>query len=191
MQLHFFDKLKLIFKDSFSSVLHVEIIIIFILLFLFLLFNLKYKRKTVSLFLISLLSYFLLSFIIVFHQEFFLAVREIAKKIVEYFYFSPVPIYFLTILIASFCLIKTMLTKGYTKRHKIISYFLLMPIFYLFTLFIIECDQAKIKMNEITSIYQNELALSCIQISQAILFVYLGSCFARFLYHYAKDKIVK
>lgn len=187
--MNLFEKIGRILSKSFSSVLQIEIIIIFILLFLFLFFNLKYQRKSVNWFLTALLCYFLLSFIILFAQPFFLALREILKKMVEYFYFSPIPIYFLTILIASFCFIKTMFTTRYTKRHKLLSYLLLLPIFFLFVLFVVECSEKKIVINDITSVYQNNLLVAVIQISQGIFFLYLGTCIARRLYHYAKDNL--
>ena len=154
MEKNLFEKIGMILKTSISSALNIEIILIFLLLFLFLIFNLKYRRKTVIFFLTTLLCYFLIAFIIAFHEEFFLAVRAFVKKIVEYFYFSPIPVYY-------------------------------------FTLFIIECGNASIHINEITEIYQNELTLSYIQVSQLFFFLYLGSCLTRYIYRSYKDKIVK
>lgn len=187
--MNLFEKIGLIIKTCFSSPLHIEIIIIFILLFLFLFLNLKYKRKNVNWFLTALLCYFLISFLVLFWNDFFLALRSILKKVIEYFYFSPIPVYFLTILISSFCFIKTMFTKKYTKRHKLISYLLLLPIFFLFVLFVVESYQAKISIHELTSVYQNHVALATIELSQGIFFLYLITCIVRYIYHYVNRKL--
>lgn len=191
MEANLFEKIGIVLKNSTSSILFLEIIVIFAILLLFLLLNLKYQKKQISIFLTIFLLYFLISVGIIFHQELYLATREIVKKIVEYFYFSPIPIYFLTVLIVSFCLVKTMFAKGYTKRHKILSYLLLLPILFCFVSFVVVAKSEKIAIHELTAVYQNEVTLSIVQVSQTIFFLYLFTCFFRWLYHYTRDKIVK
>ncbi len=191
MELNLFGKIGLILKECFSSFLYIEIIVIFLLLFLFLLFNFKYQRKSVIGLISVLLVYFLFSFVILFHEDFFLALRDIIKKIVQYFYFSPIPIYYLTILICAVMLIKTMLTKKHSKRYQIVSYLFLFPIFYLFTLFVTEASTSQMNINEITDIYQNPFTLSCIQLSQLIFFLYIGSFSLYYLYRKNRDRFVK
>ncbi len=189
MELDFFSKITTIFEYSTQSFLMIEVFLAFFLAFLFLLLNLKYKKKFITYFLPFFLLYVLISSLVIFHQDFFVATKEILKKIVEYFYFSPIPIYFLTVLLSFLFLFRTILAKTYTKRHKILSYLLLLPIFYFFVSFMIVCSENQISLSQITEIYSNQIALSLIQVSQVFFFLYLGTCFFRFLYHFSKRKL--
>ncbi len=189
MEQTIFEKIETIFHYSTSSFLMLEVLLIFGILFLFLLLNLKYKKKAVSYFISALLLYFLISSLILFGNDFFVAARELLKKCVEYFYFSPIPVYFLTVFLSAICFVRTIFKEKYSKKRKILSYLLLLPIFFFFVTFIIVASTNQIEISRLTEVYKNEVALSLIQVSQVFFFLYLGLSLAFYLYHFVNIKL--
>ena len=122
MDLSIIDQLLKLLEIPFSSILMIEISIIFLLLYIFLVYNEKRESKKVKVFLSAIIIFFISALIFYFSDDVEFVLTEIIKTIMNCFYFPNIIFYFSTVIISLIMIIYTMLSSKLTKFNKIITY---------------------------------------------------------------------
>ena len=188
MDLGLFDKMKIIFQLLFSSFISIEIVLFFLLLFLLLVFNVKIKNKLVPIILSIFLVIGIIVFCFVFSSYAITCLDSFIMKIMDYYYFPSIIVYFFIFLfIVSVCFI-TMFSKKMKPMKKVFNYCCSIIVFLLFSMFIVLAVYSKIDFADTVALYQNNQILTLVQVSNLIvLFWFVVSCFY-YLYLFFKKK---
>ena len=103
----FFDKIGLVLKYMFSSIITVELFIFSVLLFILLIINLKRKSTVINIAFAAIFLGLLFSVIVSYSGYVKLCFKSLIKGIMQYIYFPSTIVYFFIILFVSCMLIYT------------------------------------------------------------------------------------
>ena len=184
----FFDKIGLVLKYMFSSIITVELFIFSVLLFILLIINLKRKSTVINIAFAAIFLGLLFSVIVSYSGYVKLCFKSLIKGIMQYIYFPSTIVYFFIILFVSCMLIYTIFSKKLTKFKRVFNYSIFSFIYLLFMLFITLSASNGINLSNMKELYLNDTILSLIQMSNFLLFFWIIYTLFYKLYIYYKKK---
>lgn len=188
MELSLVDKIGVIFKYMFSSVLSIEMLVLSLLLLVILLVNIKLKNKYINIAAIGIYLGFILGIVISYSDYVRLCINSFVKAIMNFIYFPSTFAYFIEFIFITGLMIYTIFNKKMKVVKKIINYGCFTIMYFLFISFIIVSVTSGVDIYNTGSIYQNDLLLAFVQVSNLLLFGWvLFTLFYR-LYSYFKKK---
>ena len=188
MNLSLIEKFGIVFKYIFSSFLSIELFILSLLLFLILIFNVKRNRLFVQMLAIGVYIGFVLGILISYTTYVKTSVNSFVKTIMNYIYFPSTVVYFFIMLFVTIMILTTLFSKRLNSFKKIVNYSFFSLLYFFFMAFITLCAYDNVDMIDTAVLYQNNVILSIVQISNFILLLWiLFTCFYN-LFQYFKKK---
>ncbi len=188
MDLSLLDKIIVIFKYMFSSFSNVVVFIIGLVLFSLMIINLKIKNKAIS---VTLLGIYLGTFfgVILSHFDYVeYTVREALKLIMNYIYFPSPVVYFFIVVFMIGNNVYTLFNE-FSIIKKIFNYICSFIIYLLFFLYVILITTNGIDLGNLVSIYNNEIVLSIVQVSNLIFVFWIIVTIFYKLYLFFEKKV--
>lgn len=188
MNLSLIDKIGTIFKYIFSSFLSIEMFIMSLLLFIILVVNLKRKNTLVQMIAIGVYIGFIIGIFVSYTTYVKTCVDSFTKGIMNYIYFPSPIVYFFIIVFITVMILITLCSKKLTMFKKIINYLFFSTLYLLFMSFIALGAQSGLDLVDTTVLYQNDIILSIVQVSNLILLIWLIYTGFYHLYKYFQKK---
>ena len=188
MNLSLIEKLGVVFKYIFSSFLSIEMLLLSLLLFLILIVNLKRNNYLVQMLAIGVYIGFIIGIIISYTSYVKTAVDSFIKSIMNYIYFPSTVVYFFIIVFVTIMILMTLFSKRLTMFKKIFNYSFFSILYFFFMAFISLCAYDSVDLVDLAVLYQNEIILSIVQISNFILLIWIIYTGFYHLYLYFKKK---
>lgn len=187
MDLDFFSKFVVIIQYFFSSFLGIEMFFIGLILFLFSLFNIKSKSFLVKLAIPIFLLLILLFISGGFSNYVIDSVNAFLKYIMNYYYFPSLSFYYIMTIIVVFVLIYTLFCEKMSVVKRVVNYIFLCIYFTLFLGLMSFIISKKMELTLDYSIYQSDVVLSFVQVSNFIFLLwFLLTCFYRMYLYFQK-----
>ena len=186
MNLSLIEKLGTIFKYIFSSFLSIEMFILSLLLFVILIFNLKRKNQIVQMVAIGVYIGFVLGILISYTTYVSTSVNSFVKEIMNYIYFPSTVVYFFIMVFVTIMILYTLFSRKLTTFKKIFNYSFFSLLYFFFMSFIALAAADGVDLMDITKLYENEVILSLVQISNFILLIWIIFTSFYHLYLYLK-----
>lgn len=186
MNLSLIEKLCTIFKYIFSSFLSIEMFILSLLLFLILIFNLKRKNQIVQMIAIGVYIGFVVGILISYTTYVTTSVDSFIKEIMNYIYFPSTVVYFFIMLFVTIMILYTLFSRKLTTFKKIFNYSFFSLLYFFFMAFVALASADGVDLMDITKLYENEIILSLVQISNFILLIWILYTSFYHLYLYFK-----
>ena len=188
MNLSLIDKIGTIFRYIFSSFLSIEMFILSLLLFIILIVNLKRKNILVQMIAIGIYIGFIIGIFISYTTYVKTCIDSFIKGIMNYIYFPSTIVYFFIIMFVTVMIMITLFSKKLTMLKKIINYLFFSILYFLFMSFIALGAYYGIDLADTTVLYQSNVILSIVQISNLLLLIWLIYTGFYHLYGYLKKK---
>lgn len=191
MDLSISEKLNMVFKYIFSSFLPIEMLIMTILLFIILVINLKRKNLLIQIISISIYLGFVIGIFISYTTYVQTCIDSFVKQIMNYIYFPSTIIYFFIMIFVTVMILYTLFSKKLGIVRKVFNYFIFSFLYFFFVSFLSLCSYEMVDMMDTAKLYENNIILSIVQISNFILLVWIiitGFCC---LFSYFKKKFDK
>ena len=173
MNLSIAEKVGSIFQYLTSSFLAIELFLLCFLFFLFLIINLKYQNKIVHIFLTILFLVFVVLLIVYNSSYVFYCIDFLLKSIMDYIYFPSTAIYFLIFCCVTIAIIYTMYSKKIGKVKKTFNYSLFSLLYFFFFSFVAISYYEQLPLADPVLLYQNNMVLSIVQVSNFIFAFWL------------------
>lgn len=191
MELSLIDKLGVIFEYLFSSFLSLEIFILNFLLLIILIVNIKKKNLYISLSAIGVYVGFIIGIFISYTDYVSHCIDTFVKGVMNYIYFpSPIAYFFIMVFVTIMILV-TLFSNKMTTFKKIFNYFNFSVMFFFFISFMSIVAYQNVDFTDFLVLYQNDVILSIIQISNFILFFWIIFTAFYYLYKMFKRKFEK
>ena len=188
MNLSLIQKIGMVFKYIFSSFLSIEMFILSLLLFIILVVNLKRNNKIIQLAAIGVYMGFVIGIFISYTTYVQTCIDSFVKLFMNYVYFPSTVVYFFIMVFVSIMIIKTLFSKKLTIFKKIVNYLFFSVIYFFFMSFIALATYDGVDLLDTPTLYENDLILSLVQLSNYILVIWiLFTCFY-WLYKYFKKR---
>lgn len=191
MNLSIIEKMKMISKYVFSSFLSVEMLIITILLFAILVINIKRKNNIIQIISISVYLGFVIGIFISYTAYVQTCIDSFVKQIMNYIYFPSTIIYFFIMIFVTVMILYTLFSKKISIPKKIFNYFIFSILFFFFVSFLSLCSYEMLDMMDTAKLYENNVILSIVQLSNFILLIWLIITGFYNLFLYFKKKFDK
>lgn len=191
MNLSIIEKMKMISKYVFSSFLSVEMLIITILLFAILVINIKRKNNIIQIISISVYLGFVIGIFISYTAYVQTCIDSFVKQIMNYIYFPSTIIYFFIMIFVTVMILYTLFSKKISIPKKIFNYFIFSILFFFFVSFLSLCSYEMLDMMDTAKLYENNVILSIVQLSNFILLIWLIITGFYHLFLYFKKKFDK
>ena len=188
MYLSLLEKFGLVFKYLFSSFLSIEMFILTLLLFIILVFNMKKNNHIVQMVTVGVYIGFIIGIIISYTTYVQTCVDSFVKVILNYIYFPSTIVYFFIILFGTFIMIYTLFNKKIGKVKKIINFLTFSIIYFFFMSFVALATYDMVDLMDTSKLYQNDVILSLVQISNLLLVIWILYTGFYHLYLYFKKK---
>ena len=188
MNLSLMEKFKIIFHYTFSSFLSIEMFILSLLLFFVFIINLKRKNMIVQLSAIGIYLGFVIGILISYTSYVQTCVHSFMKLLANYIYFPSTIVYFFMMSCVSIMIIWTLYSKKLTILKKIVNYFFFSIFTFFFMSFIALATYDAVDLLDITTLYQNNIILALVQMSNFILLIWLLFTGFYWLFKYFKKK---
>ena len=188
MNLSLFEKFGIIFDYMFSSFLSIGMFILTLLLLCILLVNLKVKNKYINIVSIGVFLGFALGILISYGDYVQLCINGFVKAILNYIYFPSAFIYFLIFAFITILMIRTIFSKKMKMFKKVINYIWFSILYFLFMSFIVLCVYSGVDIYDSVKLYQNDIILSIVQISNLLFVVWIIISSFYELYQFYKKK---
>ena len=172
MDLSIFGKIGTVFKYAISSFMGIEIFIICFLLFLILFFNIKKNNKIYTIVISVILPFLLFIILMGYHEYTYQCFTALFKYIMNYIYFPSTIAYFFIMLFVIVLLLYTLMSKKMSNFKKIINYSMFCLMLFLYMLFLSLEISNSINLADKALLYENNIILSIIQISNFILVIW-------------------
>lgn len=186
MELSIFDKIGEILKYFTRSFLGIEMFILSLVLIIFLILNLKKKSLKINLVLTEIIV-FIMIFIIGGYESFIKScLKTFVKYIIYLYYFPNIAVYFMSVIFTTVILIFTMYTKKIEYKKKVFNIVTIGLILTNFLALISHTISEGIKLTLSVKIYKDTLILSCIEVSNLLLCIYIIVTIVYYLYRYLK-----
>ena len=187
MDLNLIGKLGTIFKFIFSSFLSVEMLLISLLLLIILIVNLKQQNKTFQFVALAIYLGFVLGIMISYTTYVKTCIDSFFKAVLNYFYFPSTITYFFIIIFVTIMIIYTIFSNKMTNFKKAFNFTCFSIIYFFFMSFISLAAYDGVDIANVSLLYQNNVILSLVQISNLILFIWiLFTSFYHLLNYYKK-----
>lgn len=191
MELSLIDKLGVIFNYLFSSFLSLEIFILNLLLLIILIVNIKKKNLYISLSAIGVYVGFIIGIFISYTDYVSQCIDTFVKGVMNYIYFpSPIAYFFIMVFVVIVILV-TLFSNKMTAFKKIFNYCNFSLMFFFFISFMSIVAYQNVDFTDFLVLYQNDVILSIIQISNFILFFWIIFTAFYYLYKMFKRKFEK
>ena len=188
MNLSILEKLGIVFRYIFSSFLSIEMFIISLLLFLILLYNLKRNNRLVQLVAIGIYLGFVIGIFITYTTYVQSSIDSFVKGIMNYIYFPSTIAYFFIMVFVTVMILYTLFSKKLSIMKKIINYAIFSILFFFFMSFLTLSAYNGYDLMDMVSLYENDVILSLVQVSNFILFLWLIFTGFYHLYLFFKKK---
>lgn len=188
MNMSLFEKFGIVFKYMFSSFLPIGMFIMSLLLLCILLINVKLKNKYINFAAIGVYIGFALGILLSYSDYVQLCINCFVKTILNYIYFPSTFAYFLIFVFITGLMIKTLFSKKMSDVKRIINYVCFSILYFLFMSFIVLCVYSGVDIYDTVSLYQNDIILSIVQISNLLFFGWLLITLFYELYQFYKRK---
>lgn len=188
MNLSILEKISLVFGYFTSSFLGIEMFIVVLLLFLFSIFNIYKNNSLVKIFLPIFICAVLLFISGGFHTYVMESINSFIKSIMSYYYFPSMAFYYILIVVVSILFVFTILRDSVPKIKKIINYVFFSIIYLCFLGLVSYVVYEGIGLSLDFSIYQDDLILSFVQLSNLLLLFWIIVTIFWYLYLFFKKK---
>lgn len=188
MNLSLIDKIGTIFKYIFSSFLSTEMFILSVLLFIILIVNLKRKNTLVQMIAIGVYIGFIIGIFVSYTTYVKTCVDSFFKGIMNYIYFPSTIVYFFIMVFVTVMIMITLFNKKMTMFKKVINYLFFSTLYFLFMSFIALGAYHGVDLVDTSVLYQNDIILSIVQISNFLLLIWLIYTGFYYLYKHFKKK---
>lgn len=188
MNLSLFQKMGMVFKYIFSSFLSVEMFVLSLLLFIILIVNLKRNNKIIQLAAIGVYMGFVIGIFISYTTYVKTCIDSFVKLFMNYVYFPSTVVYFFIIIFVSIMVLRTLFSKNLTTFKKIFNYFFFSVLYFFFMSFIALATYDGVDLLDTPALYENDLILSLVQLSNFILVIWILFTSFYWLYKYLKNK---
>lgn len=188
MSLSLIEKFGTIFEYMFSSFLSIGMLVLTLLLLCILLVNLKVKNKYINIVSIGVFLGFLLGILISYGDYVQLCINSFVKTILNYIYFPSAFIYLLIFAFVTVMMIRTIFSKNMKIFKKVINYIWFSILYFLFMSFIVLCVYSGVDIYDTVKLYQNDIILSIVQISNLLFIVWIVISLFYELYQFYKKK---
>ena len=180
MNLSVIEKITVIFKYIISSFLSLEIFILSFLLFLVLLINHKKNNSFLQMLSISVFLGFVVGLFATYTTYVQASIDSFVKRVMNYIYFPSTIVYFFIMIFVTAMLIYTMFSQRLSDFKKIFNYAFFCILFFFFISFLSLAAIDGVDLTDITKLYENNVILSFVQISNFILLIWI---IYTFFYH--------
>ncbi len=191
MNLSILEKIGIVFRYIFSSFLSIEMFIINLLLFVILIYNLKKNNRFVQILAIGIYLGFVLGIFITYTSYVQSSINSFVKEIMNYIYFPSTIVYFFIIVFVTGMILFTLFSKKLTTSKQIINYSVFSILYFFFMSFLTLSAYNGYDLMDMVSLYENDVILSLVQISNFILFLWLIYTGFYWLYRFFKKKYDK
>lgn len=191
MNMSLIDKIGLIFKYMFSSVLSIEMLLLCLLLLCILLVNIKLKNKYINIAAVGIYLGFILGIVISYSDYVQLCVNSFVKTIMNFIYFPSTFSYFIEFIFITGLMLYTIFNKKMKPFKKIVNYVCFTIMYFCFISFVILSVTSNVDIYITGSIYQNDTILALIQVSNLLFFVWIIFTGFYELYKFFKNKYDK
>lgn len=191
MNLSVLGKLGIVFRYIFSSFLSIEMFIMNLLLFAILIYNLKKNNRFVQILAIGVYLGFVLGIFITYTSYVQSSINSFVKEIMNYIYFPSTIVYFFIIVFVTVMILYTLFSKKLTITKKIINYSVFTILYFFFMSFLTLSAYNGYDLMDMVSLYENDVILSLVQVSNFILFLWFLYTGFYWLYWYFKKKFDK
>ncbi len=191
MNLSLLDKIGMIFKYIFSSFLSIELFIVSLLLFIILLFNLKKKNRIIQIAAVGIYLGFFVGIVVSYSSYAKSCFNEFVKLILNYIYFPSTIVYFFIILFVTVMMLITVFSNKLSNFKKMINYTFFSVLYFLFMSFVSLASYNEYDLINVINLYENEVILSIVQVSNFILIIWIIFTLFYRLYNYFKKKFDK
>lgn len=188
MNMSLFEKFGILLKYMFSSFLPIGMFIMSLLLLCILLINVKLKNKYINIAAIGVYIGFALGILLSYNDYVQLCINSFVKTIINYIYFPSTFMYFLIFVFITGLMIKTLFSKKMSDLKRIVNYVYFSILYFLFMSFIVLCVYSGADIYDTVSLYQNDIILSIVQISNLLFFGWLIFTLFYELYQFYKKK---
>lgn len=188
MNITLFDKLMIIFKYMFSSFLSIGMFILSLLLLCILLVNIKLKNKYINIAAVGIYIGFSLGILISYKDYVQLCINGFVKTIINYIYFPSTFVYFLIFTFVTLLMLKTIFSKKMKTFKKIVNYIWFSVLYFFFMSFIVLCVYSGVDIYDTVALYQNDIILSIVQISNLLFVMWIIVSLFYELYQFYKKK---
>ena len=114
------------------------------------------------------------------------SVDSFIKEIMNYIYFPSTVVYFFIMLFATIMILYTLFSRKLTTFKKIFNYSFFSLLYFFFMSFVALASADGVDLMDITKLYENEIILSLVQISNFILLIWILYTSFYHLYLYFK-----
>lgn len=188
MDISFFGKLKIIFQYMFSSFLPIEMLLLSLLLFCILMINIKLNNKYINIAAVGIYLGFILGIVISYSDYVKLCINSFVKTILNYIYFPSTFVYFLIFLVVTVLMLYTIFSKKMSKLKRIVNYVCFTILYFFFMSFIVLAISSGVDIYNTVSLYQNEIILAFVQVSNLVFAIWIVFTFFYHLYNLFKEK---
>ena len=114
------------------------------------------------------------------------SVDSFIKEIMNYIYFPSTVVYFFIMLFVTIMILYTLFSRKLTTFKKIFNYSFFSLLYFFFMSFVALASADGVDLMDITKLYENEIILSLVQISNFILLIWILYTSFYHLYLYFK-----
>ena len=191
MNLSVFGKISVIFRYLFSSFLSIEMFLISLLLLIILIYNLKRDNRLVQIVALGIYLGFIIGIFISYTTYVQSSINSFVKEIMNYIYFPSTIIYFFIIVFVTVMMLYTLFSKKMTTFKKIVNFSIFSLLYFFFMSFLTLSAYNGYDLVDMFSLYENDVILSLVQVSNFILFIWLLYTGFYHLYLFYKRKFDK
>lgn len=188
MDLSFIGKLSTIFKYIFSSFLPVEMLLLSLALFVILVVNVNKKNKFVQSLSLGVYIGFVLGVVISYTTYVKTCVDSFVKIVMNYIYFPSTVVYFFIIVFVTIIMLFSIFSNKISNFKKIFNYLFFSLMYFFFMAFISLAAIDGVDLMDTSILYENNIILSLIQISNLLLVVWILFTFFYQLFLYFKKR---
>lgn len=188
MNLSLVQKMGMVFRYIFSSFLSIEMFVLSLLLFIILVVNLKRNNKIIQLAAIGVYLGFVIGIFISYTTYVQTCVDSFVKLFMNYVYFPSTVVYFFIMSFVSIMIIWTLFSKKLTTFKKVFNYSFFSILYFFFMSFIALATYDGVDLLDTPTLYENDLILSLVQLSNFILVIWIIFTGFYWFYKYLKKR---
>jgi hypothetical protein len=188
MNLSLIQKMGMVFRYIFSSFLSIEMFVLSLLLFIILIVNLRRNNKIIQLAAIGVYLGFVIGIFISYTTYVQTCIDSFVKLFMNYVYFPSTVVYFFIMTFVSVMIIWTLFSTKLTTFKRIINYAFFSILYFFFMSFIALATYDGVDLLDTPTLYENDLILSLVQLSNFILVIWIVFTGFYWLFKYLKKR---
>ena len=188
MNMSLFEKFEVLIEYMTSSFLPLGMFILCLLLLCILLVNIKLKNKYINIASIGIYLGFIFGIVLSYKDYVQLCVNSFVKTIMNFIYFPSTFAYFIEFIVITFLMVYTIFNEKMEIFKKIINYICFTVMYFFFMMFIVLSVTSGVDIYNASVLYQNEIILSIVQVSNLFLLVWILFTLFYQLFIYFKKK---